>query len=153
MYDGKKTAALRVLQETFIIIKKAKFDEARQAALKQGLVVMTPSGAIPVPKPVNPMQVFQDAIENVKPTVALTPVKKSGSIHQVPTPLTAKRRQSLAIKWIIGAARSRKKLLMPEALAAEIMEAANNTGAAVRKRIETHKMAEANRALAHLRWQ
>eukprot|EP00730_Choanoeca_flexa_P016615 TRINITY_DN7891_c0_g1_i2.p1 TRINITY_DN7891_c0_g1~~TRINITY_DN7891_c0_g1_i2.p1 ORF type:complete len:146 (+),score=34.08 TRINITY_DN7891_c0_g1_i2:457-894(+) len=99
------------------------------------------------------LEVFEQALENVKPTIALTPVKKSGSIVQVPTPLTDKRRVSLAMKWIIKAARTRKSAKMGDALAAELLDAADNQGAAIRKRIEVHKMAEANRAFASMRWQ
>ena len=90
------------------------------------------------------IEVFKKAIENVKPV--------GGATYQVPTEVRAARRQALSIKWIITASRSRKERTMVERLAGELMDAASNKGASIKKREDTHKMAEANRAFAHFRW-
>ena len=94
----------------------------------------------------------RQAIENVKPVLEVKSRRVGGATYQVPTEVRAARRQALSIKWIITASRSRKERTMVERLAGELMDAASNKGASIKKREDTHKMAEANRAFAHFRW-
>ena len=100
----------------------------------------------------DPLEVFHEAIENVKPQVEVRSRRVGGATYQVPVEVRPERRQTLAIRWIIHAARARNENTMMERLANELMEAANNRGAAVKKKEDTHRMAEANRAFAHYRW-
>ena len=99
-----------------------------------------------------PIEVFDLAIKNVSPTVEVKPRRVGGANYQVPVEVPPDRRVSLAMRWLLAAARSRPGKSMSEKLAAELMDAANNQGAAMKKREEVHKMAEANRAFAHYRW-
>ncbi len=99
-----------------------------------------------------PMQVWESAMANLRPTVEVKPRRVGGATLQVPVEVNVFRQESLAMRWLIGEARKRSGKTVSEKLAAELMDAANNTGAAVKKREETHKMAEANRAFAHFRW-
>jgi len=101
-------------------------------------------------KPV--MDVLSAAIENVKPRLEVKSRRVGGANYQVPVEVSAERQEALAMRWMIDYARGRKGTGMTDALAAEIFDAANNTGAAVKKREDTHKMAQANRAFAHYRW-
>jgi len=96
-----------------------------------------------------PLKVFKRAIDNVKPTVEVKSRRVGGSTYQVPIEISFERQESLALRWIVDAAGSRKGMPMKDALAAEIIDAYNNTGGAVKKREDTHRMAEANRAFAH----
>jgi small subunit ribosomal protein S7 len=96
--------------------------------------------------------VFKQALENVAPSVEVRSRRVGGATYQVPSEVRTDRRQALAIRWIITAARGRNDKTMVDRLAAELLDAANNRGAAVKKREDTHKMAEANRAFAHYRW-
>jgi small subunit ribosomal protein S7 len=98
------------------------------------------------------LKVFKQAVENVKPTVEVKSRRVGGSTYQVPVEVRPERRTSLSMRWIIAAARRRSERSMAEKLAAELLDAANNRGAAVKKREDTHKMAEANKAFAHYRW-
>ena len=98
------------------------------------------------------MEVFEQALKNAAPTVEVKPRRVGGATYQVPMEVPQDRRQSLAMRWIIAGARTRGGRSMAEKLAGELMDAANNTGTAVKKKEETHKMAEANRAFAHYRW-
>ena len=100
----------------------------------------------------DPLGVFQQALSNVAPAIEVRSRRVGGATYQVPVEVRTERRQALAIRWIIGAARSRNENTMEERLSAELMDAANNRGTAVKKREDTHKMAEANRAFAHYRW-
>jgi small subunit ribosomal protein S7 len=100
----------------------------------------------------DPVEVFEQAIKNTAPVLEVKPRRVGGATYQVPVEVRQDRRTSLAIRWLLAAARSRPGKTMAEKLAAELMDAANNTGAAIRKREETHRMAEANRAFAHYRW-
>jgi small subunit ribosomal protein S7 len=100
----------------------------------------------------DPMEVLDQAIRNVGPAVEVKPRRVGGATYQVPVEVGPDRRLSLAVRWLLAAARSRAGKSMAEKLAGELMDAANNTGAAIKKREETHKMAEANRAFAHYRW-
>ena len=101
---------------------------------------------------IDPLEVVTRAIENSKPRVEVKSRRVGGATYQVPLEVAASRSQALAMRWIIGFARGRKGTPMHVALANEIKDAANNTGGAVRKRDDVHKMAQANRAFAHFRW-
>ena len=126
MYDGKKSAAEAIVYGAFDIIEgKLKSD---------------------------PMPVFKSALENVAPAIEVRSRRVGGATYQVPVEVRAERRQALAIRWIISAARDRNDKTMVDRLSAELMDAANNRGNAVKKREDTHRMAEANRAFAHYRW-
>jgi small subunit ribosomal protein S7 len=100
----------------------------------------------------DPLAVFKQALENVAPSIEVRSRRVGGATYQVPSEVRADRRQALAIRWIIGAARDRNDKTMVDRLAAELLDASNNRGAAVKKREDTHRMAEANRAFAHYRW-
>ncbi len=126
MIRGKKSTAERIMYDALQAIE----DRTKQEALKQ----------------------FKQAIDNVKPAVEVKSRRVGGSTYQVPVEVRPERRTSLSMRWIIGAARRRPERSMAEKLAAELMDAANNRGSAVKKREDTHKMAEANKAFAHYRW-
>ncbi len=100
----------------------------------------------------NAIELFADALTNVKPAVEVRSRRVGGATYQVPTEVRVERSQALAIRWLIGAARKRSEKTMKDRLFAELMDASNNRGASVKKREDTHKMAEANRAFAHYRW-
>ena len=100
----------------------------------------------------DPIQLFHSAIENVMPAVEVRSRRVGGATYQVPVEVRPERRQALAIRWLISAARSRNENTMEERLSGELLDAANNRGSAVKKREDTHKMAEANRAFSHYRW-
>lgn len=100
----------------------------------------------------DPLSVFRRALENVKPIQEVRSRRVGGATYQVPMEVRPSRRNSLAMRWIVLAARARNERSMIERLAGELIEAANNRGAAVKKKEETHKMAEANKAFAHYRW-
>ena len=99
-----------------------------------------------------PISIFTKAIENVKPLVEVRSRRVGGATYQVPVEVKNNRSQALAIRWIVNAMRSRKEKNMIEKLSAELLDAANNKGSAIKKREDTHKMAEANKAFAHFRW-
>ena len=98
------------------------------------------------------VQLFHEALENVKPSVEVRSRRVGGATYQVPVEVRAVRAQALGIRWLIGGARKRAESTMTARLAAELMDAANNRGTAVKKREDTHKMAEANKAFSHFRW-
>ena len=100
----------------------------------------------------NPIQLFHQALENVMPAVEVRSRSVGGATYQVPVEVRNERRQALAIRWLIAAARSRNENTMEERLSGELLDAANNRGTAVKKGEDTHKMAEANRAFSHYRW-
>jgi small subunit ribosomal protein S7 len=100
----------------------------------------------------NPIQLFHQALENVMPAVEVRSRRVGGATYQVPVEVRNERRQALAIRWLISAARARNENTMQERLSGELLDAANNRGTAVKKREDTHKMAEANRAFSHYRW-
>ena len=100
----------------------------------------------------SPLEVFERALENVRPVVEVKSRRVGGSTYQVPTEVSSTRRNALAIRWLIASANNRSENTMREKLAAEFLDAANNRGAAVKKREDTHKMAEANKAFAHYRF-
>lgn len=98
------------------------------------------------------LKVFHDALNNVKPSVEVRSRRVGGATYQVPVEVRADRRQALAIRWVIAAARKRSESTMIDRLSGELLDAANNRGAAVKKREDTHRMAEANKAFSHYRW-
>jgi small subunit ribosomal protein S7 len=100
----------------------------------------------------DPVQLFHQALENVMPAVEVRSRRVGGATYQVPVEVRNERRQALAIRWLIAAARGRNENTMEERLSGELLDAANNRGTAVKKREDTHKMAEANRAFSHYRW-
>jgi small subunit ribosomal protein S7 len=100
----------------------------------------------------DPMEVFTQALGNAMPLVEVRPRRVGGATYQVPMEVRPDRRQAMAMRWLIGYARQRPGHSMEEKLASELMDAANNVGASVKKRDDTHKMAEANKAFAHYRW-
>jgi len=126
MLDGKKSVAERIVYGALDIVEgKAKTE---------------------------PTRVFHDALENIKPAVEVRSRRVGGATYQVPVEVRPDRRQALAIRWLVSASRSRNENTMRERLAAELLDASNNRGSAVKKREDTHKMAEANRAFSHYRW-
>ena len=100
----------------------------------------------------NPIQVFQQALDNVMPSIEVRSRRVGGATYQVPVEVRTDRRQALGIRWLIIAARERNEKTMTERLSAELLDASNNRGNAVKKREDTHRMAEANRAFSHYRW-
>ena len=126
MYEGKKSAAERIVYGALDIVEQ----RTKNA----------------------PLDVFKQALDNVAPHVEVRSRRVGGATYQVPVEVRTERRQALAIRWIIQAARSRNDKTMVDRLSAELMDAANNRGNAVKKREDTHRMAEANRAFSHYRW-
>jgi small subunit ribosomal protein S7 len=126
MYDGKKSIAEAIVYDAFDIIEQKMRSE--------------------------PLPVFKQALDNVAPAIEVRSRRVGGATYQVPVEVRAERRQALAIRWIINAARGRNDKTMVDRLSAELMDAANNRGNAVKKREDTHRMAEANRAFSHYRW-
>lgn len=100
----------------------------------------------------DPLEVFQQAIMNTKPAIEVKPRRVGGATYQVPVQIAENRRESLAMRWILQAAKARPGRSMAEKLANELLDAFNNTGAAVKRKEDTHRMAEANKAFAHYRW-
>lgn len=100
----------------------------------------------------NPLDIFKKAMENVRPVVEVRSRRVGGSTYQVPVEVRAERRNALAIRWIMTYARARGEKTMAERLAGELLDAANNRGAAIKKKEDTHRMADANKAFAHYRW-
>ena len=99
-----------------------------------------------------PIEVFHEALDNIKPSVEVRSRRVGGATYQVPVEVRIERREALAIRWLIVAARKRNENTMQERLAGELLDAANSRGAAVKKREDTHKMADANKAFSHYRW-
>jgi len=126
MKDGKKSVAERIFYDAMDIIR----DRMGQ----------------------DPLPVFEKAVENVKPVVEVRPRRVGGATYQVPMEVRPERRQALAIRWIISYARSRHERTMAERLAGELMAAFRGEGSSIKKREDTHRMAEANKAFAHYRW-
>ncbi len=100
----------------------------------------------------SPLKIFEKAIDNVRPIIEVKSRRVGGSAYQVPTEIRPSRRTALGIRWIIGFARKRPEKSMAKKLAGELLDAANNRGASAKKREDTHKMADANKAFAHYRW-
>jgi small subunit ribosomal protein S7 len=100
----------------------------------------------------NPLEVFEEAVRNATPVVEVKPRRVGGATYQVPVDIRAERRLALALRWLLQSARGRKGRTMADRLAAELIEASQNQGTTVKKKQDTHRMAEANRAFAHYRW-
>ena len=126
MLDGKKTVAQKIVYDAFDIIKEKENK--------------------------NPLEVFEEALNNVMPVLEVKARRIGGATYQVPIEIRPERRQTLGLRWLVSYARLRNEHTMDERLANEIMDAANNTGSAVKKREDVHRMAEANRAFAHFRF-
>ena len=126
MHRGKKSTATRIMYGSLDLVA----DRAKRDAI----------------------EVFDQALKNVAPQIEVKPRRVGGATYQVPVEVEPDRRMSLAMRWILAAARARAGKSMAEKLAGELLDAANNAGAAIKKKEETHKMAEANRAFAHYRW-
>jgi len=128
MYDGKKSTAEGIVYAAMDTVKRRVGANAE------------------------PLAVFHEAMENVKPAVEVRSRRVGGATYQVPVEVRTERRQALAIRWLIESARKRGESTMEERLSGELLDAANNRGAAVKKREDTHRMAEANKAFSHYRW-
>ena len=126
MRDGKKSTAERILYDAMDLIG----DKSKEA----------------------PLKLFEQALDNVRPTIEVKSRRVGGSTYQVPTEIRPARRTALAIRWMIDFSRKRSEKGMAGKLAGELLDAANNRGSSVKKREDTHKMAEANKAFAHFRW-
>ncbi len=126
MVDGKKSVAERIVYSAFDRVE----DRLKKA----------------------PVEVFHEALENIKPSVEVRSRRVGGATYQVPVEVRVERREALAIRWLIAAARARNENTMEERLAGELADAVNGRGAAVKKREDTHKMADANKAFSHYRW-
>ncbi len=126
MLDGKRGTAQKICYDAFDTIKEKTGKE--------------------------PIDVFNDAMDNIMPVLEVKARRVGGATYQVPIEVSAKRRQTLGIRWLVNNTRNRNERTMSEKLAGEIMDAANNAGNSVKKKEETHRMAEANRAFAHYRW-
>ncbi|HXX58821.1 MAG TPA: 30S ribosomal protein S7 [Thermodesulfovibrionales bacterium] len=124
--DGKKSTAERICYGAFDILKEKTGND--------------------------PLKVFKTAIENVKPVLEVKPRRVGGATYQVPIEIRPQRRAALAFRWIINYSRARNEKTMRERLAGELMDAFNNTGTSIKKKEDTHRMAEANKAFAHYRW-
>jgi small subunit ribosomal protein S7 len=126
MWEGKRSVGLRIVHEAMDILRKKADKE--------------------------PLEVFLKALDNVKPVVEVKSRRVGGATYQVPIEIRESRREALGMRWIIAAARSRSGRGMGDRLAAELLDAYNNTGTAFKKKEDTHKLAEANKAFAHYRW-
>jgi small subunit ribosomal protein S7 len=126
MYEGKKSTAERIVYDAFDQVQRKTGQE--------------------------PMRVFHDALSNVRPHLEVRSRRVGGATYQVPVDVRPDRAQALAIRWLINTARGRSEQTMTDRLSAELLDAANNRGASVKKREDTHRMAEANKAFSHYRW-
>ena len=126
MLDGRKTVAEAIITKSFTNIQNKTGE--------------------------SPMSIFNKAIENVRPLVEVRSRRVGGATYQVPVEVKGNRSQALAIRWLVNAIRNRKEKSLMEKLSLELMDAAGNKGSAIKKREDTHKMAEANKAFAHFRW-
>jgi small subunit ribosomal protein S7 len=128
MYQGKKSVAERIVYNALDVLKRRGGAQA------------------------DPIRMFHEALDNVKPAVEVRSRRVGGATYQVPVEVRIDRRQALAIRWIIDAARKRGEHTMEDRLSNELLDAVNNRGSAVKKREDTHRMAEANKAFSHYRW-
>jgi len=126
MHDGKRSVAQRIVYGSLEQIREKTSDD--------------------------PVKVFKKALENIKPTLEVKTRRVGGANYQVPVEVNRNRQTSLSLRWLIGYARERSEKSMVERLTAELLDAANNRGGAIKKRDDTHRMAEANKAFAHYRW-
>lgn len=125
-YEGKRSVAQGIVYESFELIKQRANDD--------------------------PLKVFKKAVENIRPALEVKSRRVGGANYQVPVEVNRNRQSSLSLRWLISYSRQRSEKSMVEKLAAELMDAANNKGGAIKKRDDTHRMAEANKAFAHYRW-
>ena len=126
MYDGRKTTAERIIYKAIDKLKSKSKEE--------------------------PIKIFNEAINNLRPTVEVRSRRVGGATYQVPVEVRSKRAQALAIRWLISASRKRKDKLMTDKIFNEIFDAYQNKGSAIKKKEDVHKMAESNKAFAHFRW-
>ena len=126
MLDGKKTVAQKIVYDAFEIVKEKENKEA--------------------------LEVFEEALNNIMPVLEVKARRVGGATYQVPIEIRAERRQTLGLRWLVNYARNRHEKTMAEKLAGELIDAVNQTGGAVKKKEETHRMAEANKAFAHYKW-
>ena len=126
MYDGKRSTAEKILYTALEKIKKSKNED--------------------------PLKVFNSAISNVRPNLEVRSRRVGGATYQVPVEVKTNRSQALALRWLLDASRKRKNKTMAEKLSFELLDASQNKGSAIKKREDTHKMAESNKAFAHYRW-
>ena len=126
MLDGKKTVAQKIVYDAFDIVKEKENKEA--------------------------LEVFEAALNNIMPVLEVKARRVGGATYQVPIEIRAERRQTLGLRWLVNYARNRHEKTMAEKLAGELIDAVNQTGGAVKKKEETHRMAEANKAFAHYKW-
>ena len=126
MYDGKKAVAEKIIYTAFEQIKKKTKED--------------------------PIKIFNEAIDKIRPNLEVRSRRVGGATYQVPQEVKAKRSQTLALRWLLAASRKRKNKTMSDKLFNEIMDASQNKGSAIKKREDTHKMAESNKAFAHYRW-
>jgi small subunit ribosomal protein S7 len=126
MYEGEKSVAQQIVYKSLELIRERAKDE--------------------------PLKIFKKAVDNVKPALEVKTRRVGGANYQVPVEVNRNRQTSLSLRWIIGYARGRNEKSMVEKLTAELLDAANNRGGAIKKRDDTHRMAEANKAFAHYRW-
>lgn len=126
MLDGKKTVAQKIVYDAFDIVKEKENKDA--------------------------LEVFETALNNIMPVLEVKARRVGGATYQVPIEIRAERRQTLGLRWLVTYARNRHEKTMAEKLAAEIIDAVNQTGGAYKKKEETHRMAEANKAFAHYKW-
>ena len=126
MYDGKKTVAEKIVYDAIEKIKSKSKEE--------------------------PINIFNEAINNIRPTVEVRSRRVGGATYQVPVEVKSKRSQALALRWLVDASRKRKDKLMSDKIFYEIFDAYQNRGSAIKKKEDTHKMAESNKAFAHFRW-
>lgn len=146
MKDGKKSIAERVVYGALDhVMEKAK-------TVKKTEEAGDAEGATPAAKPLTPIEVFTQVLENVKPTVEVKSRRVGGSTYQVPVEVSPIRSRTLAMRWLVEAAQGRSEKSMARRLAAEMLEAYQGRGTAVKKRENTHQMAKANQAFAHYRW-
>ena len=128
MYDGKKSVAESIVYNALDVLKKRGGPQA------------------------DPVRLFHEALDNVKPAVEVRSRRVGGATYQVPVEVRPDRAQALAIRWLIGSSRNRSENTMEERLSGELLDAANNRGVAVKRREDTHRMADANKAFSHYRW-
>lgn len=126
MLDGKKGTAEKLVYSAFDLIQEKTGKDS--------------------------IELFEQAVNNIKPILEVRPRRVGGATYQVPVEVRAERKETLALRWLVNFSRKRGEKTMAERLAAEIMDAANNTGASIKRKEEVHKMAEANKAFAHYRW-
>ncbi|XP_055993853.1 small ribosomal subunit protein uS7m [Sorex fumeus] len=143
MKGGNKVLARSLMTQTLETVKRKQFEKYHAASAEAQVSIER-----------NPYTIFHQALKNCEPVIGLVPILKGGHFYQVPVPLGDQRRRFLAMKWMITECRKKKprRMLMPEKLARELLEAFHNQGPVVKRKHDMHKMAEANRALAHYRW-